>query len=77
MVKEGVVIKFEYILVKKSGPIGRRIVEICLSVLNVTINGVEHLLVLEQVPTGQYEEVSLDRVQSPDLGCVDPVIFLG
>ncbi len=42
-----------------------------------TINGVEHLLVLEEVPTGQYEEVSLDRVQSPDLGCVDPVIFLG
>ena len=44
---------------------------------NVTINGVDHHMVLEPDATGRYQEVSRAPIHIPDRGCVDPAIFLG
>ncbi len=42
-----------------------------------TINGVDHLVVLESDATGRYQEVSLAQIQRPNRGWVDPSVFLG
>ncbi len=44
---------------------------------NVTINGVDHHMVLEVDATGRYHEVSRAPIHRPDRGWVDPAIFLG
>ena len=42
-----------------------------------TINGVDHLVVLELDGTGRYQEVSLAQIHRPNRGWVDPSVFLG